>query len=29
MAMNVQTSGEMGLQTLGEDNMPVLIVRVR
>jgi hypothetical protein len=29
MAMNVQSSEEMGLQTLGEDNMPVLIVRVR
>jgi hypothetical protein len=29
MAMNVQSSEEMGLQTLGADNMPVLIVRVR
>jgi hypothetical protein len=28
MAMNVQSSAEMGLQTLGEDNMPVLTVRV-
>jgi hypothetical protein len=28
MAMNVQSSEEMGLMTLGEDNMPVLTVRV-
>ena len=29
MAMNVQSSAEMNLQTLGADNMPVLTVRVR
>lgn len=28
-AVNVQSSAEMGLQTLGPDNKPVLIVRVR
>jgi hypothetical protein len=28
MAMNVQSSEEMGLQTMGPDNMPVLTVRV-
>jgi len=28
MAMNVQTSEELNLQTLGPDNMPVLTVRV-
>jgi hypothetical protein len=28
MAMNVQSSEEMNLQTLGADNMPVLTVRV-
>jgi len=28
-AVNVQSSEEMGLQTLGPDNVPVLIVRVR
>jgi hypothetical protein len=28
MAMNVQSSAELGLQTLGADNMPVLTVRV-
>jgi hypothetical protein len=28
MAMNVQSSEEMGLMTLGEDNMPMLTVRV-
>jgi hypothetical protein len=29
MAMNTQSSAELGLQTLGADNMPVLTVRVR
>ncbi len=28
-AVNVQSSAEMGLQTLGPDNVPVLTVRVR
>ena len=28
-AVNVQTSAEMSLQTLGADNRPLLIVRVR
>lgn len=28
-AVNVQTSEELGLQTMGPDNVPLLIVRVR